>query len=270
MYVIERLEDFVAGLRTKFLRVGDKQQQPVLVGHGLLGRDATLTAESIGGTAYQAFAPHYPGFFDSEAPKGELSIPWLGGWNYDFHSQVIGRRPMMAVMYSASATFAIHYAATHRGAIEKMVLVEPIMVGGELPGWLRFFIFSTKVPGMAWFWIQAGPNLQPILPPLRSVGWKRRHYLVEGLRRHTQSIGQLARSLRNWDARPEIGALRDVQILIVRGTRQSLVPHDTLTALQGSNITHLELPVSSHFFGKGAQERISEAAREFLRPSQIR
>lgn len=152
--------------------------------------------------------------------------------------------------------------------MQKLVLYEPIIRGNELPGWLRAFIVVSLVPGAAALILKGAPHLLPLLRGINQVGWKNRLRLVEGAT-SPRSAGEIGRSLHSWDATLELASLTETQVLVVRGGKPSLVPHDTLTGFKASNITHLELSGLTHFLGRDGQRQVVEAARDFLKPSQI-
>ena len=260
-----KLKAFVAGVETWFLRLG--QGPPLLVMPGLLGRDAHPAAEASS-DRHTAYAPDPPGFWQSEAPTGRLTVPWLGGsWIGSFHKGVIGNRPILVLGFSAGATFLVHYAATHPGAIGKLVLYEPIIKGRDLPPWLRGLILATRIPGATAVILKWAPNLVPVLPGVNKVGWRKRMRLVEGIN-SPRAVGDLGRSLLSSDVTDQIQSL-DVPVLIVRGDRPGgLVPLEALKSLRGPHISHLEIAGLGHFLGGKGQQSVVEAVRDFLRPSR--
>ena len=254
----------VRGIRTCYLRRG--RGAPLLVLPGLLGRRADAVVEATEGT-HEGYAPDPPGFWESEAPADTLSIPWLGEWAGEFHGQVIGRRPAIGLAFSAGATSLIRYAATHSGAIERLVLFEPIIRGKEMPSWLKAFIAASAIPGAANLIVKWAPQVVTFLPGMSRISWKKRFRLVEGIS-SPRCAGELGRSLWRWDAMDELSHL-NIPVLIVRGTEQSLVPHDTLTSISRPNITHLELPGLSHFVNRAGQGQLVDAVRDFIKPRRL-
>ena len=264
MNLRDRLTAFVKGIRTRYLRRG--RGAPFLVIPGLLGRRADSVVEATEST-HEGYVPDPPGFWESEAPKETLNVSWLGDWSGEFHGEVIGRRPVTALAFSAGATFLIRYAATHPGAIERLVLFEPVIKGRELPGWLRAFIVASAIPGAPRLLVNWAPQLVPLLPGVSRVGWKKRFRLVEGIS-SPQSACDLARSLWRWDATDELRSL-DIPVLMVRGTQESIVPHDTIVSFRRPNVSHLELPDVGHFLNRAGQERMVEAVRDFIKPRRF-
>jgi len=254
----------VKGIRTCYLRRG--RGAPLLVLSGLLGRRADVVVEATERT-HEGYAPDPPGFWESEPPKETLTVPWLGEWSGEFHGQVIGRRPVIGLAFSAGATSLIRYAATHAGAIERLVLFEPIIRGRELPAWLRACLVASAIPGSAKLIVKWVPQMVPLLPGVSRVGWKKRFRLVEGIS-SPRSAAELGRSLLRWDATDELSRL-DIPVLIVRGTEESLVPYDTLASIRRPNIAHLELPGLGHFVNRAGQERVVDAVRDFIKPRRL-
>ncbi|MGQ9573174.1 MAG: alpha/beta fold hydrolase [Dehalococcoidia bacterium] len=261
MNLRDKLTALVKGIRTRYLRRGSGA--PLLVLPGLLGRRADAVVGAAEST-HEGYAPDPPGFWESEAPKESLTIPWMGDWASEFHRGVIGRRPLIVFAFSAGATCLIRYAATHPGAIERMVLFEPIIRGREMPSWLKAFIAASAIPGASKVIVKWAPQLVPLLPGVSRIGWRKRSRLVEGIR-SPRSAGELGRSLWRWDATDELRSL-DIPVLMVRGTHESLVPYHTLGSFRRPNIAHLELPGLSHFLNRAGQEQVVEAVKDFIRP----
>jgi pimeloyl-ACP methyl ester carboxylesterase len=261
MNLRDKLTAFVGGIRTRYLRRG--RGAPFLVLPGLLGRRADSVVEATEST-HEGYVPDPPGFWESEAPRQALTVPWLGEWSGEFHGGVIGQRPVTALAFSAGATSLIHHAATRPGAIERLVLFEPVIRGRELPAWLRAFMAASAIPGAPELILKWAPQLVPLLPGLGSVAWKKRYRLVEGIN-SPRSACEFARSLWRWDATDELRSL-DIPVLMVRGEKESIVPHDTIASLRGPNISHLELPGVGHFLNRAGQEQVVEAVRDFIKP----
>jgi len=76
-----------------------------------------------------------------------MTVKYLGNWTSELHTEVVGGRQMSLLGFSAGATAPVHYAATHPGRVDRLVLFEPVVSGRELPLWLRSFIRMTAVPG---------------------------------------------------------------------------------------------------------------------------
>jgi pimeloyl-ACP methyl ester carboxylesterase len=261
MNLREKLTAFVGGIRTRYLRRG--RGAPLLVLPGLLGRRADSVVEATEST-HEGYVPDPPGFWESEAPREALTVPWLGEWSGEFHGGVIGRRPVTALAFSAGATSLIHQAATRPGAIERLVLFEPVIRGRELPAWLKAFMAASAIPGAPQLILKWAPQLVPLLPGLGSIGWKKRSRLVEGIN-SPRSACEFARSLWRWDATDELRSL-DIPVLMVRGAQESIVPHDTIASFRGPNISHLELPGVGHFLNRAGQEQVVDAVRDFIKP----
>jgi len=261
MNLRDRLTAFVKGIRIRYLRRG--RGAPLLVLPGLLGRRADSVVEATEST-HEGYVPDPPGFWESEAPRERLTVPWLGEWSGEFHDGVIGRRPVTALAFSAGATSLIRYAATHPGAIERLVLFEPVIRGRELPTWLKAFIVASTIPGGPRLILKWAPQLVPLLPGLGGIGWKKRLRLVEGIN-SPRSACELAHSLWRWDGTEDLHSL-DIPVLMMRGAQESIVPHDTITSFRRPNVSHLELPGVSHFLNRAGQEQVVEAARDFIKP----
>jgi pimeloyl-ACP methyl ester carboxylesterase len=264
MNLRDRLTAFVKGIRTRYLRRG--RGAPLLVLPGLLGRRADSVVEATEST-HEGYVPDPPGFWESDAPKEALTVPWLGEWSGEFHGGVIGQRPVTALAFSAGATSLIHHAATHPGAIERLVLFEPVIKGRELPAWLQALMVASAIPGAPEFILKWAPQLVPLLPGLGHIGWKKRLRLVEGIN-SPRSACQLARSLRRWDATEELRFL-DIPVLMVRGSQESIVPHRSITSFRRPNVSHLELPGVGHFLNRAGQEQVVEAVRDFIKPRRF-
>ncbi len=264
MYLRGKLEALIAGVKTRFLKLG--HGSPLLVLPGLLGRDATPAAETASFT-HEVYAPDPPGIRETQVPNEPVTMEFLARWIGALHTEAIGKRPLTLLGFSAGATAQIHYAATHPGAVERMVLFEPVIVGGQLPFWLKSFIVFTAVPGATSAILKIAPHLLPFLGGVNHVGYGKRFRLVEGVN-SPKAAGEIARSLLRWDAREEIQSL-EVPILIVRGSAGGeLVPHESLKQIQRPNIHHLEIPGLGHLLGGKGQQQVVEAAREFLKPSR--
>jgi len=234
---------------------------------GLLGRDAEPAAESAGRFS-EVFAPDPPGIRETPAPKERVTMEFLRHWTGDLHTEVIGLRKASLLGFSAGATTLAHYAATHPGAVERLVLFEPVIRGRELPWWLRTFIRMTAVPGATYAILKGAPHLLPFLRGVNQVGYEKRFRLVEGVS-SPRAAGEIARSLLRWDAQAEIESL-DVPTLIIRGTSSGeLVPRESLQNLKSRHISHLEIPGLGHLLGAKGQIQVVEAARDFLKPSRI-
>jgi pimeloyl-ACP methyl ester carboxylesterase len=256
-----KLKAVVSGVWTSYLRRG---KGPALIAlQGFLGRDAAVVVDQVQ-ESHEGFAPDLPGFWDSEESPEPVTVPFLGGWLDDFHSLVVGHRRVVLFGFSAGATAAIHYAATHRDAVERMVLYEPIIRGQELPAWLRALIRLTAIPGATSFILKAAPNAVPMLPGVRKVGWERRLRLIEGVS-STKNLGEVARSLLKWDATEELWNIGEVPVLIVRGSKPSFVPHDTLTDITPRHVSHLQLPGLDHLLSKRGQEEVVRASADFIK-----
>ncbi|MEX0621988.1 MAG: alpha/beta hydrolase [Candidatus Woykebacteria bacterium] len=261
----DKLEVVVAGVKTRFRRLG--KGSPMLAISGLLGGDAMPAAEAAS-TTHETYAPDPPGFRDSEPPSERLTMEFLAGrWKPEFHAEAIGRRAIVGLGFSAGASALIQYAATHPGAVEKLVLYEPIIRGRELPTWLKGFIVATFIPGAASVILKTAPHLAPLLPGVSEVSYKKRLRLVEGVR-SPRCAGELGRSLLRCDLTQQLTSL-EIPVLIIRGDgKGGLVPPKTLEELSGRYISHMQLPGLRHFAGGSAQVQIVEAAREFLQPSR--
>jgi pimeloyl-ACP methyl ester carboxylesterase len=264
MNLRDKLTAFVKGIRTRYLRRG--RGAPLLVLPGLLGRRADSVVEATEST-HEGYVPDPPGFWESEAPREALTVPWLAEWSGEFHGEVIGQRPVTALAFSAGATSLIRYAATRPGAVERLVLFEPVIRGKELPAWLQAFMAASAIPGAPQLILKWAPQLVPLLPGLGHIGWKKRLRLVEGIN-SPRSACELARSLRRWDATDELRSL-DIPVLMVRGVQESIVPHCTITSFRRPNISHLELPGVGHFLNRAAQEQVVEAVRDFIKPRRF-
>jgi pimeloyl-ACP methyl ester carboxylesterase len=257
---LAKLKARIKGVWTSYFHKG---KGPALIAlPGFLGRDARIVVDSAE-DSHEGFAPDVPGFWDSEESQESLSIPWIGSWLGDFHGSVVGRRQAVVFAFSAGATAVIHYAATHKDAASRLVLYEPIIRGKELPVWLQGFMRLTVVPGTTALILKWLPNMVPLLPGVRRVGWEKRLRLVEGVN-SPKNAGEIARSLVGWDAREELRTLTDVPILVIRGSKPSFVPHETLTGLTGRHITHLQLPGLDHLLSRTGQEQVVQAARDFI------
>jgi pimeloyl-ACP methyl ester carboxylesterase len=257
---LAKLKARIKGVWTSYFHKG---QGPALIAlPGFLGRDARIVVDSAE-DSHEGFAPDVPGFWDSDESKEAVSIPWIGSWLGDFHGSVVGRREAVIFAFSAGATAAIHYAATHKDAANRLVLYEPIIRGKELPVWLQGLMRLTVVPGATAFILKWVPNMVPLLPGIRRVGWEKRLRLVEGVN-SPKNAGEIARSLVGWDATEELRSLADVPILLIRGSKPSFVPHETLTGLTGRHITHLQLPGLNHLLSRTGQEQVVQAARDFI------
>ncbi len=256
-----KLRTIVRGVWTSYLRKG---KGPALVAvQGFLGRDARAVVDEVQ-DSHEGFAPDLPGFWDSEESPEAVTIPFLSGWLDDFHSVVVGRKQIVLFGFSAGATAAIHYAAMHRDAVERMVLYEPIIRGQELPAWLRALIRMTSIPGATSFILKTAPNAVPMLPGVRGVGWEKRLRLIEGVR-SSKNVGEVARSLAKWDATDELWGIHDVPVLIVRGSKPSFVPYETLTEITPRHVSHLQLPGLDHLLSRRGQEEVVRAAGDFIR-----
>lgn len=264
MNLRDKLTAFVKGIRTRYLRRG--RGAPLLVLPGLLGRRADSVVEATEST-HEGYVPDPPGFWESDAPREALTVPWLGEWSGEFHGGVIGQRPVTAVAFSAGATSLIRYAATHPGAIERLVLFEPVIRGRELPAWLQALMAASAIPGTPQLILKWAPQLVPLLPGLGHIGWKKRFRLVEGIN-SPRSACEFARSLRRWDATDDLRSL-DIPVLLVRGSQESIVPHHTIASFRGQNISHLELPGVGHFLNRAGQEQVIEAVRDFIKPRRF-
>ena len=258
---MEREEQDISGMKVRFLRYGSGQ--PLLVMSGLLGADASAAVQAV--RCHEAYAPDIPGFWGSEAPFQELTIPWVNVWLGGFHQKVMGPSPISAIGFSAGATILIQHVAAHRCA-SRLVLYEPIVRGGELPAWLRKFIFLSNIPGMDWVALKAGPNLLPLLPGVNHVGWKKRNRMVQGATT-PRCAGQLARSLLRCDVGEALMSIRDIPVMIVHGSKESFVPLSTLRAFKGGNVSLFELSGQHHLLGRDGQRKLVEATAEFLAPS---
>jgi pimeloyl-ACP methyl ester carboxylesterase len=255
-----KLKARIKGVWTSYLHKG---RGPALIAlPGFLGRDARIVVD-FAEESHEGFAPDVPGFWDSEESQEEVSIPWIGSWLGDFHGSVVGRRQAVVFAFSAGATAAIHYAATHKDAASRLVLYEPIIRGKELPVWLQGLMRLTVVPGTTALILKWVPNMVPLLPGVRRVGWEKRLRLVEGVN-SPKNAGEIARSLVGWDATEELRTLRDVPVLIIRGSKPSFVRHETLAGITGRHITHLELPGLNHLLSRTGQEQVVQAARDFI------
>lgn len=258
---LRKLRAIVKGVCTSYFRRGNG---PALIAlPGFLGRDARVVVDRTQ-DSHEGFAPDLPGFWDSEESKETVSVPFLGGWLGDFHASIVGRKQIVLFGFSAGATAAIHYAATHRDAVSRMVLYEPIIRGKELPAWLRAMIRLTAIPGASRFLVKSAPNMLPMLPGVRKVGWEKRLRLIEGVN-SPKNAGEVARSLLRWDAADELYDIRDVPVLIVRGSKPSFVPHDTLIEIAPSHVTHLQLDGLDHLLSKRGQEQVVQAAEDFIK-----
>ena len=269
MHLKERLEALLAGVRTKILRMGQDMGQglPLLVMPGLLGRDAEPAAEEAS-RSHEVYAPDPPGIRGTPAPKERMTVEYLGYWTSDLHTQVVGRRQMSLLGFSAGTTALIHYAASRPGAVDKLVLFEPVISGRELPLWLKSFIRMTAVPGATYAVLKVAPHLLPFLSGVNQVGYGKRFRLVEGVT-SPRAAGEIARSLLHWDARAEIESL-EIPVLIVRGNSSGeLVPRESLQTLQGRHISHLEIDGLGHLLGGKGQKQVVEATRDFLKPLRI-
>lgn len=266
MHLKQRLEALLSGVQTKILRMGPSGS-PLLVMPGLLGRDAEPAAEAASEN-HQVFAPDPPGIRGTPAPKERLTVEYLGHWTADLHTEVIGARKVSLLGFSAGATALIHYAASRPGAVEKLVLFEPVILGKDLPLWLKSFIRITAVPGATYAVLKVAPHLLPFLSGVNQVGYGKRFRLVEGVT-SPRAAGEIARSLLRWDAKAEIESL-EMPVLIVRGNSSGeLVPRESLQSLQGRHISHLEIDGLGHLLGGKGQKQVVEATRDFLRPSRI-
>ncbi len=258
---LSKLKAIVRGVCTSYFRRG---RGPALIAlQGFLGRDATAVVDEIQ-HSHEGFAPDLPGFWDSEESPEAVTVPFLGGWLDDFHSLVVGRRQVVLFGFSAGATAAIHYAATHREAVERMVLYEPIIRGQELPAWLRALIRMTAIPRATSFILKTAPNMVPMLPRVRRVGWEKRLRLIEGVS-SPKNLGEAARSLLKWDAADELWNTRDVPVLIIRGSKPSFVPYETLAEITPRHVSHVQLPGLDHLLSKKGQLEVVRAAGDFIR-----
>ncbi len=265
MRTVESKETIIDGLRTRYLQSG--QGPPLLVVPGLLGDDASAGAEED--TDHEVFAPAHPGFWGSDPlPHGqELTIGSHSVRIGRFHEQVIRVNPISAMGFSAGATSLIHYAATHPGRVDKMVLWEPILRGSELPMLLKLLISPSGFPGATWAAVSVGPIVAWVVPWVK-IRWSRRNRIVEGITTK-RCAGEIARSLLRWDAVDELRRLRykGIQVMIVHGSHQSLVPHSTLRLMEGGNITRKQIDGQGHFLNRDGYRDIVKATRDFLAPS---
>lgn len=266
MHLKQRLEALLSGVQTKILRMGPSGL-PLLVMPGLLGRDAEPAAEEASNN-HEVYAPDPPGIRGTPAPKERMTVEFLGQWTSALHSEVIGRRKASLLGFSAGATALAHYAVTHPGAVERLVLFEPVVAGKELPLWLRSFIRLTAVPGATHAVLKIAPHLLPFLSGVNQVGYGKRFRLVEGVT-SPRAAGEIARSLLRWNARAEIESL-EMPVLIVRGNSSGeLVPRESLQSLQSRHISHLEIDGLGHLLGGKGQKQVVEATRDFLKPSRF-
>lgn len=167
----------VEGAEAAYAHEGTVNHPPLVMLHGW-GASHKVWLHQFGGFAprYRCVAPDLPGFGLSEKPDRDYRIEALAAWTGAFLDR-LGLKKVTLLGHSMGGSIALLFARAHPERVEKLVLVNPLILGGRgissrcrllmTPGLRRLLFCLRSKPGLR-RWISgdftsAGAPPQPII-----------------------------------------------------------------------------------------------------------
>ena len=115
----------VLGVRSAYLEAGPNDAPPVILLHGLGATNASMLPLLVDlARDHHVFAPDFPGFGASGAPRWRYRAAELAGWLEAFQAEV-GAKPASLVGNSLGGRVAIEAGLCYPRSVERLVLLCP-------------------------------------------------------------------------------------------------------------------------------------------------